>query len=401
MVRYTEYKDANLPWLNEIPANWDLLRNKQFLHESKDVVGDKSAEYTLLSLTLNGIIKRDLIEGKGKFPESFNKYKIVRPGDIAFCLFDIDETPRTVGLSDYCGMLTGAYNIFHISGINSQYLYYYYLALDNAKALRPLYTGLRKTISTNTFLSQKIPVPPRAEQDQIVRFLDWKISEINRLIGIKRSEIFSLEEIKRSRIAELVMGQSRNRETRRSDITWAKTIPVSWNEKPLIQYASDQCVKNVGMTERNLLSLSYGKIIRKDINTTDGLLPASFEGYQIITNGNIILRLTDLQNDHKSLRTGLATQTGIITSAYTCLKVRQGMLPEYLQLQLHVADLCKVFYGMGGGVRQSIGFPNIKRMLIAVPPYEEQQFIVRRTKEIEDEINKSINNYLSVRPALT
>jgi type I restriction enzyme S subunit len=108
---------------------------------------------------------------------------------------------------------------------------------------------------------------------------------------------------------------------------------------------------------------------------------------------SIILRLTDLQNDHKSLRTGLATQTGIITSAYTCLKVRQGMLPEYLQLQLHVADLCKVFYGMGGGVRQSIGFPNIKRMLIAVPPYEEQQFIVRRTKEIEDEINKSINNY--------
>ena len=90
------------------------------------------------------------------------------------------------------------------------------------------------------------------------------------------------------------------------------------------------------MVEDNLLSLSYGKVIDKDINTTDGLLPASFEGYQIVEPGNIILRLTDLQNDHKSLRTGLVTRRGIITSAYTCLETRDDILPEYLQLELHV-----------------------------------------------------------------
>ena len=158
---------------------------------------------------------------------------------------------------------------------------------------------------------------------------------------------------------------------------WIHTVPSHWKEETLIQVAENQQIKNKGMVERNLLSLSYGKIIQKDINRTDGLLPASFEGYQIVQNGNIILRLTDLQNDHKSLRTGLVTQTGIITSAYTCLKVRGGILPAYLHLLLHSADLHKVFYGMGGGVRQSIGYKDIRYMPIIVPPIKEQEQIVR------------------------
>lgn len=144
------------------------------------------------------------------------------------------------------------------------------------------------------------------------------------------------------------------------------------------------------MIEDNLLSLSYGKIINKDINSTDGLLPASFEGYQIVYDGNIILRLTDLQNDHRSLRTGLVTQTGIITSAYTCLKVRCNILPEYLQLQLHIADLCKVFYGMGGGVRQSIGFKEIRKLIVAVPSIEEQQHILECVRGVEEPVNHAI-----------
>ena len=120
------------------------------------------------------------------------------------------------------------------------------------------------------------------------------------------------------------------------------------------------------------------------------------EGYQIVHDGNIVLRLTDLQNDHKSLRTGLATQTGIITSAYTCLKVREGILPEYLQLQLHVADLCKVFYGMGGGVRQSIGFKEVRKLIIAVPPVEEQKRILDEVHGIEEPVNIVIQKYRDI-----
>lgn len=391
MSGYAEYREVNLPWLKAVPAHWEIRRNKNIFTEQKEIVGERSADYTLLSLTLNGIIPRDM-DGGGKFPESFDKYKIVKNGDMAFCLFDIDETPRTVGMSGYNGMLTGAYTIMRVSNINARFIYYYYLALDNGKMLRPLYTGLRKTININTFQSTKVPVPPRGEQDQIVRFLDWKVSSINKLIRIRKRRIEELEAIKRSSIGYLVMGQTQSIPQRGTAISWVKTIPAHWNEKSLIQVAEEQQIKNAGMVEDNLLSLSYGKIINKDIKTTDGLLPSSFEGYQIVHDGNIILRLTDLQNDHKSLRTGLVTQTGIITSAYTCLKVRCNILPEYLQLQLHVADLCKVFYGMGGGVRQSIGFKEIRKLVIAIPPVEEQQHILDRVHIIEKPINCAIQN---------
>lgn len=390
MNGYPIYKLIDLPWLSEIPVHWSVLRNKNIFSEVKDTVGSDSASYTLLSLTLKGIIPRDIESGKGKFPKDFDTYKIVKTGNMAFCLFDIDETPRTVGLSAYDGMLTGAYTIFQVGNVNARYTFYYYLALDNIKALRPLYSGLRKTINARTFLGTKFPLPPRKEQDQIVRFLDWKTSRINRLISLRKRQIEELEELKRSRVGHLIMGQSKDIPQRKTAISWVKTIPVHWSEKSLIQFAEEQLIKNTGMVEDNLLSLSYGKIIKKDINTTDGLLPASFEGYQIVHDGNIILRLTDLQNDHKSLRTGLTTQTGIITSAYTCLKVRTGILPEYLQLQLHVADLCKVFYGMGGGVRQSIGFKDIHTLLIAIPPIDEQQSILELVHSVEEPVNRAI-----------
>lgn len=95
-----------------------------------------------------------------------------------------------------------------------------------------------------------------------------------------------------------------------------------------------------------------------------------------------------MQNDHKSLRVGLATQTGIITSAYTCLLPRESISPEFLYLLLHSYDVCKVFYGMGGGVRQSISYKDIRKLFIPVPPLEEQiqiaEFCKNRSKFIEN-----------------
>ena len=105
MKAYSEYSTTPLPWLQEIPAHWNLVRNKNIFQEVKDVVGQNAKDYPLLSLTTKGIILRDIASGKGKFPKDFDTYKIVRKGDMAFCLFDIDETPRTVGLSEYEGMV--------------------------------------------------------------------------------------------------------------------------------------------------------------------------------------------------------------------------------------------------------------------------------------------------------
>ena len=147
------------------------------------------------------------MQAGGKFPADFSKYKIVKKENMAFCLFDIVETPRTAGLSEYDGMLTVAYTIMQVSNINSRYILYYYLALDNGKQLKPLYKGLRKTISVDTFQSVKIPVPPIEEQNQIVSYLDEQVKKINSAIVNKQEQIKKLQELKTRLISDAVTGK--------------------------------------------------------------------------------------------------------------------------------------------------------------------------------------------------
>lgn len=166
-------------------------------------------------------------------------------------------------------------------------------------------------------------------------------------------------------------------ELRESGIPWLGLIPAHWEVQPLLKLARPVSRKNKGMIEENLLSLSYGRVITRDINASEGLLPESFETYQIVEPGEIVFRFTDLQNDKKSLRSALVTQRGIITSAYLVLAL-SGINAPYFNHLMREYDLRKVFYSMGGGLRQSLKFDDIARMPIAIPPETEQQEIVRR-----------------------
>lgn len=389
------YSKDNFAWLGTIPDHWQVSKLRQILSPFSE---KNHPDMPLLSVVREkGVIIRNVEskeENHNYVPDDLSNYKLVKQGQ--FTMNKMKAWQGSYGVSKYDGIVSPAYFVFNLKcDINRDF----FNAAIRSKAYVNYFgqasDGIRVgqwDLSMARMKDIPLLVPPREEQDQIVRFLDWKVSNINKLIRIRKRQIEELEAIKRSSICYLVMGQAQSIPQRDTEVNWVKTIPAHWNEKTLIQVAEEQQIKNAGMVEDNLLSLSYGKIINKDINTTDGLLPSSFEGYQIVHDGNIILRLTDLQNDHKSLRTGLVTQTGIITSAYTCLKVRHNILPEYLQLQLHVADLCKVFYGMGGGVRQSIGFTEIRKLVIAIPPVEEQQYILDRVHGIEKPINCAIQN---------
>jgi len=165
------------------------------------------------------------------------------------------------------------------------------------------------------------------------------------------------------------------REMQNSGIEWIGEIPKEWTINSISQLFSQVKNKNTDLQETNLLSLSYGKIKRKNIETTDGLLPESFDGYNIVESNDIVLRLTDLQNDHKSLRVGLVTERGIITSAYLTIRNHSEFIAKYLYFYLHAFDISKGFYGMGAGVRQGLNWDGIKWLKILSPSIPEQQAI--------------------------
>lgn len=171
-----------------------------------------------------------------------------------------------------------------------------------------------------------------------------------------------------------------------SGIRWLDSVPEHWEIKPFYASANRRTESNKGMIEDNLMSLSYGRIIRKDINSADGLLPDSFETYQIIRPGDLVFRPTDLQNDWTSLRSALVEETGIITSAYIAV-APFGADCHFLNYIFRTYDIMKVFYSMGGGLRQSMKYEDLKRLPILLPPPAEQTaiaaFLNRETAKID------------------
>lgn len=381
MSGYAEYREVNLPWLKAVPAHWEIRRNKNIFTEQKEIVGERSADYTLLSLTLNGIIPRDM-DGGGKFPESFDKYKIVKNGDMAFCLFDIDETPRTVGLSGYNGMLTGAYTIMRVSNINARFIYYYYLALDNGKMLRPLYTGLRKTININTFQSTKVPVPPREEQDQIVRFLDWKVSNINKLINIKKKEIKAIDALKRSTVSHAITrGLTADAPMKYSGVKWLGDIPAHWKVTKLRQILHPVSEKN--HPEFPLLSVvrEQGVILRdvEDKEANHNFIPDDLSGYKVVRKGQFAInKMKAWQGSY-----GVSDYTGIVSPAYFIFDIAFENL-EYFHYAIRSKVYVNFFAQASDGIRVGqwdLQMDKMKEIPFIVPPADEQIAIVKYIKQ--------------------
>lgn len=197
------------------------------------------------------------------------------------------------------------------------------------------------------------------------------------------------------------------REMKDSGIEWIGAMPRAWKMNTIAQIFLQVKCKNTGLQERNLLSLSYGKVKRKSIDTVEGLLPESFDGYNIIEKDDIVLRLTDLQNDHTSLRVGLAEERGIITSAYLTIRNRSNFCPKYLYYYLHSFDIAKGFYGMGAGVRQGLNWDGVKWLKILVPSVPEQEriaaFLDAECAEIDTVLEKtraSIEEYKKLKQAV-
>ncbi|QIK80567.1 restriction endonuclease subunit S [Lysobacter sp. HDW10] len=184
-----------------------------------------------------------------------------------------------------------------------------------------------------------------------------------------------------------------------SGIEWVGKVPAHWSVRPFFSFAAEVDHPNVGLKERNLLSLSYGRLVRKDMDRLEGLTPASFEGYNIVEANDIVFRLTDLQNDMRSLRSARALERGIITSAYVTVRPQAG--PRFFEYLMRSYDTTKVFYGIGGGIRQSMKFADLKRLPVVVPPVAEMDSIVahldRATTRIDALVAKKIRFIMLLR----
>ena len=278
-------------------------------------------------------------------------------------------------MQDY--VFSTGFTVLNSCKIDKKYMYYFLLSPEFVEKKDVFSVGTTQVaINDNTLLNLEIEyIPDLLKQKKVAEILDKKITEIDNVIEKTKQTIEDYNIYKQSIIFKCVTSGIKNNEKEKCMIDWIKEKPVNWKILKISQIFNQVKCKNKDLVEKNLLSLSYGKVKRRNIDAKEGLLPENFEGYNIIEKDDIVLRLTDLQNDHKSLRVGRNIERGIITSAYITIRNKLNKDSRYYYYLLHSFDICKGFYGMGSGVRQGLTFEEIKKMEILVPPNDEQNDI--------------------------
>ena len=382
---YAAMKDSCLPWAGAIPEHWGLVPNRAMLRRRKVLVGERHSDYDLLSLTKAGVIVRDVSFARGKFSADMGTSQEVRAGDLVFCLFDVPETPRTVGLSDHDGMITGAYTIFECGDAQlARYLEAFYIAMDDRKLLSPLYSGLRHTIPPSTFLGTRTPVPPASEQAAIVRFLDHVDRRIRRYIRAKQKLIRLLEEQKQAIIHRAVTrGLGPCVRLKSTGVDWLEDVPDHWERrrlKTVLRPVDDRSRSG----EEPLLALrrNVGIVLFSE-HFARPPQAASLIGYKLVRPGQIVVNRLQANNGlifHSKV-------TGLTSPDYSVFDVAQEVEPEYLARLLRSSSYGAHFRrsarGLGTGTAGFLRLYDEDLLDVAVwlPPFEEQVKAVQASDE--------------------
>lgn len=394
-------KAIQTPWFSEIPDEWASKPIKAVLRSVSRPVGDYWEGTTLLSLTQAGVIPRDIESGKGKFPSDFSTYQYVQPGDLVFCLFDIDETPRAVGLSSLDGMVTGAYNVFETKeGYSSHYLNHLFHWIDNGKLLKPYYTGLRKVVRPQTFGAIHIPLPSLPEQKQIALFLDRETAKIDALIAEQKLLIELLKEKRQAVISHAVTkGLNPNAPMKDSGVEWLGEVPEHWKISPL-NYA----LKAVGDVDHYMPE------------SVDSGIPYAMTGDLEEMASNINLRECKQvsEEDYEKLSKKIKTQKGdLILARYATIgtvsyvDIDEKLLVSYSCVTIKVnpekVAALHLFYfiksqafaegiksKINSNTQDNVGIGDLKKILIALPPTNEQVEIIEYLQSAASQVDEQI-----------
>lgn len=390
-------KDSGIEWIGMIPEDWKIHKVKNIANiytgnsikdsdKDKYQVFDNSNPY-IATKQIDTITSAVNYDDGIYIPKNDNFFKIAKKDSTLMCI-EGGSAGKKIAFLNQDVAFVNKLCCFEPKKINSKFMYYYLKSPAFNIEFTSHITGLIGGVSKSEIKEFKILCPSIDEQKKIVNFLSQKISEIDFVINVAKETIEDYKKYKQIVITETVIrGLNSDVEMKDSEVGWIRKIPKHWNINMLSQIFYQHKNRNKDLSITNLLSLSYGKIKRKDINSNQGLLPESFDNYNIVEKGDIVLRLTDLQNDHKSLRVGYVNEQGIITSAYITLRSRQKVETEYYYYYLYAFDIHKGFYGMGSGIRQGLNFDELKNFKIISPSIDEQKEIVEflnaKSSEIE------------------
>lgn len=392
MKRYLENKSLNVQWISSIPQHWKQLRAKSIFYTTKQLNDDNACD-NVLSLTLKGVIRNNIERPVGLSPKDYCTYQIFEKDDLVFKLIDLENISTSrVGIVPEHGIMSPAYIRFSQRGHeNIRYLFYQYYDLYLRHVYNGLGAGVRATLSASELLNIPIVLPPREEQDQIVRYLDWQVSKINRLIAAKKKQIQLLLAKKHAVAADYVThGLRPNVAVKDSGVNWLGTIPAHWSIRKLRTLLKPFSEKN--RPDLPLLSVVREKgVIVRDVEDTENnhnFIPDDLSGYKVVhENQFVINKMKAWQGSY-----GTAPCDGIVSPAYFIFDIDFENL-VYFHYAIRSKVYVNFFAQASDGIRVGqwdLSINKMKNIPFIVPPTAEQDEIVSYIKAETASIEKVI-----------
>lgn len=389
-----EMKPSSMEWIGDIPLSWKVMPNKYLMRKKKEICPVYSGE-DILSLTMKGVIVRDLDAG-GKMPASFDGYQRLEPGNLLMCLFDIDVTPRCIGLIKQAGLSSPAYSQFVLSdGADAAYYCYYYTMLDNDKTLLHLAKNLRHSLTEDQLGAIPVIVPPTDEQRRITDFLDTKCAEIDALTADIQTQIDTLEQYKRSVISETVTkGRNPDAEMKDSGIEWIGAIPTEWAIRKG-KYMFTQRSLRGNSVELQLLSPTqkFGVIPQTLYEELSGMTAvklnekADLNALKTIHKGDFCISLRSFQGGFE-----YCEYEGVVSPAYQVFYPTALIADGYYKYLFKESGFIEKMNSYTVTLRdgKNIAFSDFGNTYIPYPPVETQSEIALYLDKKCSEINKVI-----------
>ncbi|MFB5406097.1 restriction endonuclease subunit S [Enterococcus faecium] len=381
-------KDSGVEWIGEIPENWETRRLKNGLRKKKVII-KKYDNQPILSLTMNGVSLRDLVNPKGKMPTTFDGYQEITPGNIIECLFDIDVTPRCVGIARDYGLTSPAYTQFEvINDFDADFIYYYLLMLDNDKILVPISKSLRNTITSDEFLILPFSFPPVEEQRRISNRISTETARINSIISETQQSINELKKYKQALITEAVTkGLDKNAEMKDSGIEWIGKISSTF-QLPKLGSVTLKIGSGKTPSGGESVYVPEGILFLRSQNIYDEGLEISsprFISEEIdeqmsgtrVMQGDVLLNITGGSIGRSTVYT--LNQPANVNQHVCIIRTsEETLLPEWLNLCL-MSNIGKqsVLFFQTGGNREGLNFADISKIRIPLPTLSTQKEIIR------------------------
>ncbi len=400
-MRYEEYKETEHSWQPSIPKHWDYWRARRLFDNPKEKNANNE-EKNVLSLTLKGVIRNDKNNPIGLAPSDYATYQLFDAGELVFKLIDLENVSTSrVGIVPERGIMSSAYIRFKPRNeLNIRYFYYQYSDWYQRQVFNGLGAGVRQTLSAQDLLTLKIIVPPREEQDQIVRYLDWKVSCINKLIHGYQRQIKLLEERRLLAINEAITkGIENSTSLKDSGIRWIGKIPVHWHIVSLKRCATLRAGITLGKKyPRNveLIEIPYLRVANVQngyIDTSDvaTLLATQEEAEKYRLSAGEVLMTEG--GDRDKLGRGSVWNGSISPCIHQnhvyAVRTNEKKLNNRFLEYLTVSNVAREYFDLTATKTTNLASTNSSKVLafpIPLPPVDEQQQIVEYLIQFDEKI---------------